>query len=244
MPKMTSAPTSSWTSPGITRAAPSFAILPVGSCEQHGSHLPIRTDTFIVDAVVSKVAARTGGFVIPTLPYGTSPEHAGFAGTLSLGWTTLAAVVVDLVRSCIASGIDLVFVVSGHGGNFILNPCLRELNAVLPEYQRAVLVPESALVGPEVEADDLHAGHWETSIMLHLAPDMVVMDNAVDFVPASAVRSDLTNMRIQHVSPSGVWGRPVGSTAEAGAALLEAAAARVAAFIESWPTPARGPLKP
>lgn len=209
---------------------PAFAILPVGSCEQHGAHLPILTDTLTVERVVASVGERVGGLVLPTLPYGTSFEHLGFPGTMTLRWSTLAAIVADIADSCFRQGIGTLFVISGHGGNFILNPCVRELNSSLPPGHRLVLVPERVYLGDGSAAgdsDDVHAGLWETAIMLSLRPDLVTMTAAIDNVPSGATRADLTNRTLLSITGTGVWGRPLTATAEQGNTLFDSAVARV-----------------
>lgn len=224
-------------SAAIGRGQPRFAILPVGSCEQHGAHLPVLTDTLSVDHVAAVVGDRLGGFVLPTVPYGTSPEHFGFPGTVSLRWSTLAAVVTDIAESCFRQGIPTVFVVSGHGGNFILNPCIREMNSRLPDDQRLVLIPEGTYFGPELTSstpDDFHAGRWETAVMLTLRDDLVDMEAAIDFVPANGSRAELTNRPFRSLTTSGVWGYPSEATREEGTAILAGTVERVTDYVQEW----------
>lgn len=224
-------------SPAIHEAMPAFAILPVGSCEQHGAHLPLLTDTLTVERVVTAVGALLGGFVLPTLPYGTSYEHLGFAGTVSLRYATLARVVTDIVESCFEQGVGTVFVISGHGGNFILNPCVRELNRSQLAGRRVVLVPEDIYLGPGLakdRQDDFHAGRWETAILASLEPELVDLSAAVDHVPTGATRADLTNRPFRELTRSGVWGYPSGASAEEGRELFTACVSRVAAFVSAW----------
>jgi creatinine amidohydrolase/Fe(II)-dependent formamide hydrolase-like protein len=114
---------------------------------------------------------------------------------------------------------------SGHAGNFVLNPCVRDLNRAGPPGRAVVLVPEAAFFGPMLrsssEALDLHAGQWETSVMLAIAPHLVL-------------REALTNAPIKAFSSSGVWGRPRAASAEAGTGEAAAAVDRVATFISTW----------
>ncbi len=220
--------------------APAFAVLPVGAHEQHGAHLPLATDSIVAAWAGRELCARLRGLLLPAVPYGTSVENRGFPGTISLRWQTLAAIVEDVVLECYRQGILTVFVISGHGGNFILNPCLRSLNSDHVE-GHAVLVPESAVFGDVLtRPDDLHSGRWETSVMLALHPEAVRMEAAVDFVPSDPRRSELTNRPFSHFTPSGVWGRPSEASAAEGRRLLAEVADRVCAYASGWlgPSPA------
>lgn len=204
-----------------------FALLPVGACEQHGPHLPLATDAMTASHVGEKVCRRLGGFLLPTLPYGTSAEHRGFAGTITLRPKTLAAVVDDIVASCLAFGASFIAVLSGHGGNWILRPTVREINVRRPEAS-VILVPEQILWGGGFE-DDLHAGAKETSVVLHLDPE-AVGDLPPDFVPDHP-REALDRLAMREISPSGVWGRPSRGSAEEGRRFLDDAVERVTAYL-------------
>jgi creatinine amidohydrolase len=217
----------------VSERAPTFAVLPVGAHEQHGAHLPLSTDTIVASWAGEQVARRLGGLLLPTIPYGTSFTHRTFAGTVTLEWSTLAAVVGDVVANCYDHGVMTVFVMSGHGGNFILNPCVRSINARRPEGQ-TVLVPETVFFGESMTADDFHAGRWETSLGLSLAGDDVRMDRAIDFVPAGVNRAELTNRPISQFSPSGVWGRATEATAKEGERLLKEMSERLCAYVSRW----------
>jgi creatinine amidohydrolase len=213
-----------------------WAILPVGAHEQHGKHLPLSTDTIVATALAEAVAVRLGGTALPALPYGTSAEHADFTGTVPLGWATLAAVVIDVVTACRRHEVNPVFVLSGHGGNFILNPVVRELNSIHRPGHQVVLIPESTVFGTVMDETDLHAGRFETSVMLHLRPDLVDLGRAVDHVPGNVLRGDLTNLPMRHFAPAGVWGRATQGTAEEGKAVFEGMVERTSEYVRGWVT--------
>ena len=140
-------------------AAGSYVLLvPLGSTEQHGPHLPLDTDTRIARAVAHEVARRHERVLVaPALAYGASGEHAGFAGTMSIGAEGLRVVLVELVRS-LGPEIERTVLVNGHGGN---------LDAVRAAVE--LLRAEGRRVdawSPRVPEGDAHAGETETSLLL------------------------------------------------------------------------------
>jgi creatinine amidohydrolase len=214
----------------IAACRPTLAILPVGACEQHGPHLPIYTDTCIAQAIATQVTVGTDWFLLPTVPYGTSAEHWGFAGTISLRPETLRGLVEDVVQSCTKFGVRRVVVLSGHGGNWILRPAVRQLN-VTHDDLTVGLVPETVMWAGTLTTDDLHAGYTETCLMLHLDPRNVSTPPE-DFVP-SLPREALDILPTIAISQSGVWGCPSGATAQKGAALLKQMVDNVKTYIQA-----------
>ena len=214
------------TSTQIRDARPTLAILPVGSCEQHGSHLPVGTDAYTAAAVVDRVAEKIGAFALPTVSIGTSPEHRTFAGTVWLSAATLAAIVEDVALSLTESGIRRLAVLSGHGANFILRPAVRDINARYPDLSLG-LIPEGVMFGDF--GDDLHAGFLERSIMMALMPDAVG-----DVPPAEipdAPREMLDLVPFAALTESGIWGDPAGATADEGRKALDAMVERVSRYL-------------
>ena len=187
-------------------------LLPLGSCEQHGPHLPLATDTLIATALVQRVADVVDVDVAPPLPYGASGEHAGFPGLLSLGNDALERVVLELLRSARATWPRVV-VVSGHGGN---------VSAV----QRALAVAryegsDVAAWFPTWRDGDPHAGAVETSVMWALDSTWVRHESFVD-VPVTEDEMRVVRERgIMAVSPSGVLGSPHRATPEWGQEILQ-----------------------
>ncbi|GLZ05654.1 mycofactocin system creatininase family protein [Actinomadura sp. NBRC 104412] len=207
-----------------------LVLLPVGSTEQHGPHLPLSTDTVIAQAVAERAAGilrgRTAGQVLvaPAMPYGASGEHAGFPGTISIGHAALYAVIVETVRS-LALWAGRVVLVNGHGGN------VRTLDAAVGRLRAEG--HEAAWIGCEAPGGDAHAGVTETSVMLYLAPHLVQPFGEVegDTRPLAEIMPDLVAKGVRAVSPSGVLGDPAGSSAERGRAIVAAMASTVAARI-------------
>ena len=185
-------------------------LIPIGSCEQHGPHLPLDTDTRIAVAVADGAARRIAdALVAPAIAYGASGEHAGFAGTLSLGTAATREVLIELGRS--ADWAARLVVVNGHGGN---HEAVRAAVDVLHSEGRRVLE-----WWPTGEPGDLHAGRAETSVMLHLVPSLVGPIPAP--VEAPTIAALIAEGVMAH-SPSGVLGDPSGATAAEGARILAA----------------------
>ena len=203
--------------------------VPLGSTEQHGPHLPLDTDTRIAVAVAVGLAARYPEVVVaPALPYGSSGEHAGFAGTVSIGQEALELVAVELVRS-LGPEFAAVALVSGHGGN--AEPLRRAERRLRGEGRRVVAWL------PRLEGADAHAGRAETSLLLALAPEAVRLPLAAagDPRPVAELMEPLRRGGVRSVSPNGVLGDPAGASAEEGRALLAALVddldARVASLV-------------
>lgn len=200
-------------------------VLPLGATEQHGPHLPIDTDTVIIDALV---AATTDGHpdrvAAPTLPYGSSGEHTDFPGTLSLGQDALELAVVELVRS--ADAFRGVAIVCWHGGN---GEPLGRAARLLGSEGRSVRI----WVGSHADAD-LHAGHTETSLMLHLAPGAVRDQRDPGVVaPLSDIEGRLRAEGVRSVSPSGVLGDPLRATAAEGSVIFAGLVRNLDRFLSS-----------
>ena len=208
-------------------AAGSILVVPLGSTEQHGPHLPLGTDSDVAVALADRLAAARADVVVaPVLPYGSAGEHAAFPGTLSIGAAALELVVVEVVRS--ASAFAGVVLVSGHGGNAAP---LAAAVATLEADGRSVLA-----WSPRVPGGDAHAGRTETSLLLALAPDRVRLDAAEpgDVRPLAAVIGELRRGGVAAVSANGVLGDPTGASAEEGARLLEELAADLIGAVEAW----------
>ncbi len=204
--------------PEVARRSGSGAVLliPAGSTEQHGPHLPITTDTDIAMAVAAGAAARQTRLVVaPPLAYGASGEHQGFAGTLSIGQEATEAILVELGRSA-AVDFAHVMVISTHGGN--AGPLRRAMVRLRAE-GRPVTAWSPSWSG------DLHAGRTETSLMLAIAPRSVHLDRAEagDDRPLEILLPLLRQHGVRPVSANGVLGDPSGASAGEGHRLLSAA---------------------
>ena len=251
------------TSPEIREVAEgAVAILPIGSTEQHGPHLPVATDALIVNAIAERVEVLLPDAVVlcPAVPYGSSHHHRAFSGTLTIGPDLFAKVIESLVVSLLESGFTRIVVFNGHGGN--ITPARQALamvsdrfdsrmsfNAVLATYWELAIGAfqgEAPMKSPSIS----HACEYETSSMLNLRPELVhigeipggrttglAASSSGGFEPfpgVSMVR------RIELASDQGVLGEPWLGSAKKGEHLIEAATDALADFVErfsTWPTP-------
>lgn len=191
-----------------------IVILPLGSWEQHGEHLPPDTDSVIINEVVRRAVSDLSGCVIaPTVTITASDEHAGFTNTLSIGTQPLIDSVVAIARS--ASWARGVCIVNGHGGN---SDALHAIGSAL-EFEK---ITHSIWSLPSYKGADMHAGHTETSVMLHIAPERVDMSRAVagnSGNPADII-SSMRSGGMKSVSPNGILGDPTHATPEHGAEVM------------------------
>lgn len=225
----------------------SILVQPLGAVEQHGPHLPFNTDLLIAERVATAAVERVGAsldvWLLPPLAYTKSNEHAWSAGTIWLSATTLLAVLDDIGR-CVAMtpARKLVFM-NGHGGNSALvgvaNRELRLRHGLMTFLAHPGVPPDQGGQSPAAELGmGIHGGTEETSLMLHLAPELVDMSAATRNVPESLAANKYVRFGgsvgfgwlSNDFGPAGHIGDPTTATAEQGSALFDAA---VAAFGEA-----------
>ena len=208
---------------------PELAIIPVGSLEQHGSHLPVMTDWAIAAELGKRVAEKMGAFLVPALPISTCREQMGKKGSVWMEPMTFYQMMTDIILSLKLQGFKKVGILQCHGGIFVMTPLVRDLNARHNPDLMVALV-DSGVYSPPLRAEgiletpaELHAGESETSKVLAIAPETVHMDKAVDFVP-DVPRPYLNYGSIFRASPSGVWGEASKATAEKGEKIFQRSA--------------------
>ncbi len=218
----------------------SIIVLPLGAIEQHGPHLPLNTDFVVADAVsraaVENFGAETNAWLLPTLPFTKSNEHAWAAGTMWLSATTMMAVIDDIGRCVASTPAKKIMFINGHGGN-------SALMAMMNRELRLKYGLQTFLAHPHMPADQggssaeselgmgVHGGVDETSVMLHLRPDLVDMSLAVRRVPEGLAKNEQVKFggRVafgwlsNDFSPEGHIGDPTGASAELGASMFTSA---------------------
>ena len=200
---------------------PDTAVIPVGSLEQHGPHLPIMTDWAIATELGRRVAEKMNAFLLPAFPISTCREHMGKKGSVWMEATTFYQMMYDVVMSLKTQGFKRVAFVITHGGIFVMGPLVRDLNARFnPDLMVAFVTPDTTNLKGITETRGLHADESETSQILAIAPETVHMDRAVDFDP-EVPRPYLNYGSIFRASPTGVWGYPTKATAEKGELILQ-----------------------
>ena len=218
----------------------SIVVLPLGAIEQHGPHLPLNTDFVVADAVsraaVDKFGAETNAWLLPTLPFTKSNEHAWAAGTMWLSATTMMAVIDDIGRCVASTPAKKIMFINGHGGN-------SALMAMMNRELRLKYGLQTFLAHPHMPADQggssaeselgmgVHGGVDETSVMLHLRPDLVDMSLAVRRVPEGLAKNEQVKFggRVafgwlsNDFFPEGHIGDPTGASADLGARMFSGA---------------------
>lgn len=188
--------TSESTTDEVSLADAQLAILPLGATEQHSSHLPLCTDTLLAEAVAGELGRRLGAFCLPALPYSISHMHRGCKGTFWLSNDTLRKVLGELALGVRASGFSEFLILNGHGGNALLPSVVQDLNLEIPEllsFSLDYYGPFATFAALPLSGDLIHADETETSLVLHLRPDLVQTDKIRDnpeALSADALRYD------------------------------------------------------
>ncbi|WP_306119871.1 MULTISPECIES: creatininase family protein [unclassified Roseitalea] len=214
-----------------------FAILPVGSFEQHGPHLPLDTDNRIAEAMAIETARRSVGMVLPVLNVGYAWVWRGKPGIVTLRFDTYMAVIRDIAESLSGWGVKALFVLSAHGSN--PQPVKHAIRELIHE-KHDIAVLNSLYAGlkemlaecdSEQWANDIHAEEIETALMLAIAPELVHMDRAAADYPPVPDDYGKSELSMGMFMRSGVFGDPTPATADKGRRWLELGGRRSA---ELW----------
>jgi creatinine amidohydrolase len=234
-------------------------LLPFGTVEDHGPHLPLNTDNVIVEAICLDAARRAPGemLVMPVVAYGLDEHHMDFPGTVTVDMQTLLAFVADVAMSPARHGFSHVLIVNGHGSN----ASIAELAARRVVLQTGIVcgaMSPNAAIDPALAEPTLsemrrsgpggvaHAGEYETAMMLHLRPDLVQMEKAV---------REMGQLKLEYfnwdhpepsvlswqdwwsrMSESGICGDPTVATTEFGRALFETTVENLVRFVREFCT--------
>ena len=235
-----------------------IAVLPVAAIEQHGPHLPLQVDRALVDGVVAAALAHLPAdllaLFLPTQAVGFSPEHAAFAGTLSLKAETVIRLWTELAECVAASGVTKLLLFHSHGGQVgLLDVVARDLRARLGMlvystswFNLPLLDANGASLATLFSADEhrfgVHAGEIETSMMLALHADQVDMAKAQNFASTAQDRAEKFKLlgdgrsaklawQMQDYNPHGAAGNAAAASAEKGRAVLDAAGRSLAQLL-------------
>lgn len=216
------------------------AILAVGSCENHGYHLPHGTDTFVSYMLAEKVAEQVEGLlVLPPVNVGFSEHYAHFPFTLSLSQETLIAVLKDLMRSVIKNGVKKIFIMNGHDGNIApIEVATRAIKIEFPEARIASLDAWWVTAGELLPKDTFevwdglgHAGEGETSMALALFEELIEMEHARGVVPNLPGNVDI-KWNFAELTDCGATGDPTKGTKEKGKKMEEVLVRAVVQFLK------------
>ena len=199
-----------------------IAVIPVGSIEQHGPHLPVSTDSDIVTEIAKKISEKYGYLLLPTLNYGVSYEHAPFFN-LSIRESTLRTILTDLCASLLSNNVKTIFIINGHHGN--LKP-IKNLDVKLKKITRNKLKVFPLSYWHFMEREFDHAGFVETSLMLAISKN-VKMSLAKKGLDTDGMTKQeiikigkLANQSFPKATKNGIWGDPRKATKKDGQVIL------------------------
>jgi creatinine amidohydrolase len=196
-----------------------IAIIPVGSIEQHGPHLPISTDSDIVTEIATKLSERINGVLLPTITYGISDEHFPFFN-LSIKKSTLSRMLCDLCESLIKNGISRILIINGHHGNL---DSLKSFEKKQKKNKRIKIFSYWNYMEREFD----HAGNVETSIMLVISKNVNMKKAKKGFQTDGMSKQEISKINrlaqksFPKVTGNGVWGDPTKSSARLGRKIIK-----------------------
>ena len=218
-------------------------VFPFGTIEEHGSHLPLNTDSLIIQEVLMLVAKKKKFFLAPIVYYGVCTTTRGHPGTISISSETLRRLAADLVIESYKKGLKNFLLISGHGGSLhmsALKESAEKLVEEMKDIRIAIFSPYDVLWKELSEIaetlNDFHAGEIETSIMLYLAPELVKGRSPKEYpkIPKPfVVRNKMKYW------PGGVWGEPQKASADKGKKAIKLMVEKIAEIIGTIEKPFR-----
>jgi len=204
------------------RASPRVCVLPIGAFEQHSHHLPLSSDDIVAEHFARFLARELGAALLPILNYGTSLEQTGFHGTITLRPETLMQIVRDIAGEVERQEFATMVILNAHGGNYALAPVVRDVNRMNRKLKMLIAnywefvdgdIFESAGLGKP----DIHAGEFETSLIMALKPERVKPE-VVDMIPTedNFRQTDLNTFGMGWNAPEGAFGSPSLASKEKG----------------------------
>jgi creatinine amidohydrolase len=234
----------SWQEVGEMDRGSITILIPLGSIEQEGTHLPLGVDTFVAETLANEVAKETHALVGPVLPLGYSEWFLEFSGTISLKLETLTQILREYTSCLIHHGFRKLIFINGHAGNsaavdLVARECTMSRDARIAMVEIWKIANSMAQEIPDLKENTFkHAGEIMTSVMLYLHPDMVSMDRArVEYVNAgqgpfkaktSQGPAEFRGVEIKvyeeakKLTESGIMGDPLSATAKKGEAVFKA----------------------
>ena len=198
------------------------AIIPIGSIEQHGAHLPISTDSDIVSEVAKKLADKKGYFLLPTISYGISFEHAPFFN-LSIRESTLRTVLIDLCTSLLENNIKTIFIINGHHGNL---KAIKNIDEKIKTKLKNKINVVPLSYWHFMDRDFDHAGFVETSLMLAISKNVKMKVAKKGLITDKMTKMEINkigkvaNQSFPKATKNGIWGDPTKATKKDGIKIL------------------------
>lgn len=212
----------------IEDSGTTVAVVPIGSTEQHGTNLPLASDSLNTIRLAEVLSQELGAYLIPVIPIGTSQEHLSFRGTVTLKHDTLKAVIVDIVDSLVKTGFRTIIIVSMHGGNIVLREGSDFVAQLSRRYSDAMVLVadlqhafDEACKAAGFTTDGMHADETEASMIASLRPDLVGpapidFPNPRERLEGASVDRFGFPLDVREVSPSGSLGEPSKGSREKG----------------------------
>jgi len=200
-----------------------IAVIPIGSIEQHGSHLPVSTDSDIVTEIAKRISEKNRYILLPTLNYGVSFEHAPFFN-LSIRESTLRTVLTDLCSSLLANNIKTVFIINGHHGNL---KSIKNLDSKLKKISKNKLKVFILSYWHFMKMEFDHAGFVETSLMLAISKNVKMKLAKKGLITEGMTKREivkigkLANQSFPKATKNGIWGDPRKATKREGRIILD-----------------------